>query len=93
MPLPNGAEEKIVDQGDAQRWDVYGKGVCYVIENPRGSALIECYDVDSRSVQRVATPEKVPFPLGFSVSRDGAWILYTRVDRNESDLMMVENFR
>jgi hypothetical protein len=29
----------------------------------------------------------------FSISRDGRWILYATVEREESDILMVENFR
>ena len=29
----------------------------------------------------------------FSVSHDGRWILYVSVEREESDIMVVENFR
>jgi hypothetical protein len=93
MSLPNGNEEKIVDHGQAQRWDVFERGICYVAITPERSAAIECRDVTSRSVKRLAVLEKEPLPVGFSVSPDGQSILFIRVDRNESDLMMVENFK
>ena len=30
---------------------------------------------------------------GFSVTRDGRWILWAQVDHVDSDLMLLENFR
>jgi len=91
--LPDGEEEKIVDHGDAQRWDVFDNGVCYVSVDGERRASIQCYDANRRLVQQVAALEKEPLPIGFSVAPDGRSILFVRVDRNESDLVMVEDFR
>jgi len=55
--------------------------------------FINCHDFASRSVRRVATLDKVPQVPGFSISPDGQWILFTVTDTNDSDLMMVEDFR
>jgi eukaryotic-like serine/threonine-protein kinase len=86
-------EEKILDHGIAQQWAVFDKGLCYVRATLRSRAAIECYDAASRSVQEIASLEQVPRVPGFTVSPDGRWILVTQVDRNESDLMMVEHLR
>ncbi|HEX4947992.1 MAG TPA: hypothetical protein VFZ34_15075 [Blastocatellia bacterium] len=31
--------------------------------------------------------------LGLTVSPDGCWLLYTRIDQSGSDIMLMENFR
>jgi len=36
---------------------------------------------------------KVQNLVGLNVSPDGRWLLYSQVDRNSGDLMLVENFR
>jgi hypothetical protein len=35
----------------------------------------------------------VGVPYGMDVSLDGRWLLYTRADSVESDIMIIENFR
>jgi Tol biopolymer transport system component/DNA-binding winged helix-turn-helix (wHTH) protein len=92
MSLTSGHEEQIVEQGVPRWWDVYDRGVCYGVLSPEGSGAIECYDVLTRTVTRLGVFETAPLRLGFSLSPDGQSILITRVDKNESDLMMIENF-
>ena len=61
---------------------------------PRGSRATEVrfYDFATHATQVVRTLEKPPDALGglgIAVSADQRWLLYTRSDRSESDIMML----
>jgi Tol biopolymer transport system component len=90
-----GEEEMILDRGFSQQWGVFGDGICYVNVDlkPGSGVFIDCHDFATRSVRRVATLDRMPQVPGFSISSDGQWILFTGTDTNDSDVMMVENFR
>jgi hypothetical protein len=57
------------------------------------SSSVECLDISSKTTRRLANIPKPPLRIGLSISPDERWMLVTLVDRNESDLMMVEHFR
>lgn len=90
-----GEEAMIVDRGFSQQWGVFGDGICYVDVDlkPGSGVFIDCHDFATRSVRRVATLDRVPQVPGFSISSDGQWILFTGTDTNDSDVMMVNDFR
>jgi len=60
-------------------------------------AQLKLLDLSSGKTSRFGTVDLGPparnTGLGFDVSPDGQWVLYTRVDGLGSDLMVVENFR
>jgi Tol biopolymer transport system component/DNA-binding winged helix-turn-helix (wHTH) protein len=94
-PVAGGPEEQVTDRGHAMFWDVYDGGGC--VMDPLGEDVtVYCFEFGSPQVRTIAR-----FPNGgrvrptgpsFSVSPDGRWILYSRVEREESDLMLIENF-
>lgn len=57
---------------------------------------IEFFDFASGRLKRLASLEKeqaAPGAGGSSISPDGQWIIYSRVDEVDNDIMLVENFR
>ena len=61
---------------------------------PAASKAIRFYNPATRETKNFGVVEK-PVPPGpnFSVGPSGRWVLFTQVDRSESDLMLLENFR
>jgi hypothetical protein len=70
-------------------------GIFYVTRGGSLSQQIKLYDFRTHKVTQIGTIEKeVPrVDCGFSVSWDGRFIAWSQVDQEESDLMMIENFR
>jgi len=69
------------------------KGIFY-LEFARGgrSVMIAFYDFATAKSQPVVRFKNTRFD-GFSISPDGRTVLFSKVDRNETNLQMVENFR
>jgi dipeptidyl aminopeptidase/acylaminoacyl peptidase len=94
-PMTGGEEEQVTDRGHALFWDIYDQGACWTDPVPE-EVTVECLHFESARVNTVAR-----FPNGgrvrqtgpsFAVSPDGQWILYSRVVREEADLMLVDDF-
>jgi dipeptidyl aminopeptidase/acylaminoacyl peptidase len=97
----SGPETLVIDRGSPYHWGLFDKGVCLIdIEAAAGPAagpVIDCLNFDTNRITTVSrlpknTHMNVDGP-SFSISRDGRWILYATVEREESDILMVENFR
>ncbi len=59
-----------------------------------GHAFINAYHLETREETQLVTfgPEEITFGFGLSVSPDGKWILYSKEEPRNSDIIIVENF-
>jgi len=96
---PDGSDERMLDaipplRSDGFEWWPYGMGI-YFYANPNGKPEVDFLDLRTSRVRRIYAPDKPPAQWGggLSVSPDGKWLVYSRVDEIASDLMLVENFQ
>jgi dipeptidyl aminopeptidase/acylaminoacyl peptidase len=99
VPVAGGEEEEfIVPEHELGRTALIPvrKGVYYT-EWSRGtrSTVVSFYDF---AAKQNSTPFRIKTSdfsddAGFSISADGKYILYPRVDQSETNLMLIENFR
>jgi Tol biopolymer transport system component/DNA-binding winged helix-turn-helix (wHTH) protein len=73
-------------------WTVAEGGIYFAPEDSPRS--IRYFDFNTKQIRKIFDVEK-DFDLdgGLSVSPDGHWILYSQVDGQGGDIMLVENFR
>jgi eukaryotic-like serine/threonine-protein kinase len=90
-----GENETRVADNPAGRWGLCGEAICFLDDNV-SPAQFYVFDLTTGRRTRPGTLDVGPnawAAAGYDVSPDGRWIIYTRVDSLESDIMMVENFR
>ena len=77
-----------------EKWVPSGAGI-YFLSEEMGKAELDFLDLDTRKVRRVVLLEKSsPAWTGeMAVSSDGNWLLYSRLDEQSSNLMMIENWQ
>jgi Tol biopolymer transport system component len=99
IPAEGGAEEQVVIPEHDLLWVVIQptkKGL-YYLEFVRGARAMQVsfYDFATRGNETVFRMKDADFfqTMSFSVSPDGRYILYPRVDQSQTNLMLVENFR
>jgi eukaryotic-like serine/threonine-protein kinase len=94
MPVEGGQETPILDRKIAwSHWRVVENGI-YFLDWDASPPEIDFFDFVTRRSTQIATVERAKGIWGgFAVSPDGRWILFSRVDENDSEIMLVENFR
>jgi len=98
IPVDGGEEAPVPELSTAgywRFWEVTDRGLYFVPQEVLPRPAIKFFDLATRRVSHVFTPEKPPFsgPGGLAVSPGARWILYAQVDQVVSDIMLVENFR
>ena len=92
MPVAGGDETKVLEQGRQGAWAVLDQGIYFVNFQASPHQTIEFFSFATSRTTQIGVIEK-SFSNGFSVSPDGRWILWSQIDRSESDIMLMENFR
>ena len=96
---PDGSDEMMLDaipplRSPGYEWWPSGNGI-YFHAYQSGKPEVDFLDLGTSGIRRIYTPEKPPafWTGGLSISPDGKWLVYSRIDEITSDLMLVENFR
>jgi Tol biopolymer transport system component len=96
-PTAGGEETPILKlpPGNWHCWDVGEAGLYYLNPEAEPRPAIELFDPVTGEVIRVVELEGTPRARApnLAVSPDGRSIFYVQVDRDEHDLMLIENFR
>lgn len=95
----NGGEETLVTKEEINfmnKWAIGDQGLYFM--EPRTAEhkmILKLFGFETHRSAQIAILDQ-PFPAWdtrLSLSADGRWLLYDQVDRNESDIMLIENFR
>jgi Tol biopolymer transport system component len=92
IPIGGGAAAKVLEHVNwYQDLAIMDKGI-YFISWQEANPSIRFLRFDTNEISIIAGFEK-PLDHGLTVSPDGKWILYSQVEQEGSELMLVENFR
>ena len=98
IPTDGGEEGQVAERVYARNMEVAGGGVYFIQSpdpsEPRGVFRLRFLDFSTGEIKTTATlPEGTEPNAGMSVAPDGSALLYSRIENQGSDLMMIENFR
>ena len=91
VPVTGGDETRLLEQGRQGAWAVHAQGIYLVNTTARTPGVIEFFNFATARKMTFSVFGKEDF-YGFTISADGRRLLWSQVDRNESDLMLLENF-
>jgi len=89
--MPAGGGEAVQVVPGVELFCATSKGIYFVPPEPGGNT-IQFLDAASGKVRTLATPDK-PVSDGLAVSPDDAYVVWSQVDRQTLNLMLVEGFR
>jgi Tol biopolymer transport system component/DNA-binding winged helix-turn-helix (wHTH) protein len=95
MPLPSGAEVQVLDQPAGTEWFNWGlaaNGIYFLNTSSPPRTTIAFFEFATRKVTPIASFDK-PWGWGFAVSPDDNSLLYVQSEFEESNIMVVKNFR
>jgi len=78
-----------------QNWKVCGRYICLLDDSTPPAGHFIRYDPETKrkwTKPLNVSANRADISYGMDISRDGKWIIYTRVDSVQDDIMVVENF-
>jgi len=97
MQVDGGQESSLSPQIHLQQWNNWAltdNGVFFLSEESDRHPVIRFFDFSSTRIKDVVTLEgRVPWRSWISASADGKFVLYPQNDQDESNIMLLENFR
>jgi hypothetical protein len=94
VPVDGGEETQVLTDIGAWTWDATDIGIVFLASTESASA-VDLLRYEDYAVMRLGllpfNPARVS--VGWTVSRDGRWLLTSQLDRVAADLMLVDNFR
>lgn len=90
MPRPERVAPHLLPR-DHQNWTVGQRGI-YFIRRDASASVLSFYRFSTRQTSSLFLLQNVATESGLSVSPSGDWFLYTREERNASDILLVEDF-
>jgi len=94
VPLSGGEEKRVLDQAGEKEWYNWAlarNGVYFLEHREKGGAL-DFFDFATGKTTTIVTSDKQP-GIGLAVSADGKSILYAEIELEDSNIMLVKNFR
>ena len=99
MPVEGGEEVAVVTGLSSwDHWDLANDGIYFVAEerdvSSRKNWVLKLFQFGKQKVSVVTKLDRSTFvPTPLDVSPDGKWFIWAQADRNDSDLMLLEDFR
>jgi Tol biopolymer transport system component len=93
--LVKGMERHIADISEnGEDWHLCGSDICYADRSSPTAGHLVRFNTSNGSQHPTPVDfgPQVGASLGIDVSADGRWLVYTRADSTQSDVMLVENF-
>jgi serine/threonine protein kinase len=100
VPL-DGGDETLVLPANLRWWTIWALGdqgiyfLDFAGEGTERKMLLKLYRFDTRQTTQIAALEQPVRTdrVRLSLSPDALWLVYSQLDRSESDLMLIDNFR
>jgi Tol biopolymer transport system component/DNA-binding winged helix-turn-helix (wHTH) protein len=92
VPVNGGEETRVLEQGRQGAWAVQQEGIFLLYATGNGKSAIEFFSFATAKKATLTAIGKDDI-YGFTVTPDGRRLLWSQIDRNESDLVLLENFR
>jgi Tol biopolymer transport system component len=97
VPVAGGEEMQALDHASESLWALTEDGIYFAEINSSKVPVLKFYRFATRQTEIFREFSKDTrlqlYSTAFSVSPDGQWILYTQLDQESSDLMLMENYR
>ena len=93
MTPRDGGEERLIVPTANWHWRVTHRGVYYADNDAKPRPVLKLFHPDTEKTETIAALDKEAWggPGGIAVSSDGAILLYSQIDAEGSDLMLVKN--
>ncbi len=95
MPLRGGQEERVLDRPAGNDWFNWGlarNGIYFLDRSVEPKSTVNFFELATRKITQISSLDK-PTGWGLALAPDGRSLLYVEVDFEESNIMLVKNFR